>query len=67
MQRRTREGLERARQQGKALGLPRKINHSHAEDAGPGSQPAADLRGLRVLPQHRAAGAEAGRSDAMTN
>ena len=67
MQRRTREGLERARQQGKALGLPRKINHSHAEDAGPGSQPAADRRGLRVLPQHRAAGAEAGRSDAMTN
>ena len=31
MQRRTREGLERARQQGKALGPPRKINPNQAE------------------------------------
>ena len=31
VKRRTREGLERARQQGKALGPPRKINPNQAE------------------------------------
>ena len=44
VKRRTREGLERARQQGKALGPPRKINPSQAETIRRMRQEGASLR-----------------------
>ena len=61
IKRRTKDGLERARQQGKTLGPPRKFNEGQLEavpeDAGNRGQPATHCRGLRVLPQHRPKGA----------
>ena len=64
IKRRTRDGLERARQQGKALGTasegrPRAAGCDEA-DAGRRSQPTADRRRVRMLAQHHAAGAAAG-------
>ena len=67
IKRRTREGLERARQQGKALGPPRKVGPGQlAVNAGRRRQPPEDRGRLRLLTQHRAAGAAAGRGGAMT-
>ena len=70
IKRRTRDGLERARQQGKTLGPPRKVGPRAAGDdaanAGRRRQPPEDRRRLRVLTQHRAAGAAEGGSCAMT-
>ena len=59
IKRRTRDGLERARQHGKVLGPPRKVGD--AADAGRRRQPPDDRQRLRVLTQHRDAGAAAGR------
>ena len=70
IKRRTREGLERARQQGKTLGPPRKLKPGQLEAVRrmrEGGQPAADCRGLRVLSQHRPQDIAAGRSGAMTD
>ena len=57
--RRTREGLERARQRGKDLGPPKKFRPhpggGDAEDAPGRRQLPADRRRLRVFPQHCAA------------
>ena len=68
--RRTRDGLERARQQGKVLGPPHKVGPGQlagdAVDAGRRRQPPDDRQRLRVLTQHRDAGAAAGRGGAMT-
>ena len=70
IKRRTRDGLERARQQGKVLGPPRKVGPGSvggdAADAGRRRQPPDDRQRLRVLTQHRDAGAAAGRGGAMT-
>ena len=67
IKRRTRDGLERARQQGKVLGPPRKVGPGQlAADAGRRRQPPDDRQRLRVLTQHRDAGAAAGRGGAMT-
>jgi DNA invertase Pin-like site-specific DNA recombinase len=61
VKRRTKEGLERAREQGKVPGTAAEVQAppggDDAEDAGGRRQPPADRRGLRVLRQHRAAGA----------
>ena len=69
IKRRTRDGLERARQQGKVLGPPRKVGPgqlaAHAADAGRRHQPPDDRQRLRVLTQHRDAGAAAGGSGTM--
>ena len=70
IKRRTRDGLERARQQGKVLGPPpaggpRSVGDD-AVDAGRRRQPPDDRQRLRVLTQHRDAGAAAGRGGAMT-
>ena len=65
IKRRTRDGLERARQQGKTLGPPRKFRLNQVETMrrmrDEGAQPPEDRRRLRVLTQHCAAGAAAGR------
>ena len=70
IKRRTRDGLERARQQGKVLGPPRKVGPrsvgGDAVDAGRRRQPPDDRQRVRVLTQHRDAGDAAGRGGAMT-
>ena len=70
IKRRTREGLERARQQGKNPGSPKEVHRWPGGDgeanAGRRGQPPEDRRRLRVLAQHRAAGAATGGGGAMT-
>ena len=66
IKRRTREGLERARQQGKGFGAsaegrPRATG-GNAADAGRRCQSPEDRQRLRVLAQHRSEGAAAGGS-----
>ena len=68
IKRRTREGMERAREQGKVLGTAAEVQASgqvggDEADAGRGRQPTEDRCGLRVLGQHCPADAAAGRSD----
>ena len=61
IKRRTRDGLQRARHQGKALGPPRKIGPGQlAANAGRRREPSADRQRLRMLPQHGPEGAAAG-------
>ena len=70
IKRRTRDGLERARQQGKVLGPPRKVGPGQLAAMrrmrGRRRQPPDDRQRVRVLTQHRDAGAAAGRGGAMT-